>query len=123
MLQGEYKTTKKKGYNKKNKEKIGYITCFSVFFLDICQINVIFGNLIKRKIMKKFLMVWSLLLFISITSYSQEKKYALYSAAFYNLENLFDTIHDAGKNDFEYLPNGKNKWNAMKYEAKPEKHV
>ena len=25
---------------------------------------------------------------------------------------------DLGKNDFEYLPNGKNKWNAMKYEAK-----
>ena len=23
----------------------------------------------------------------------------LYSVAFYNLENLFDTIHDAGKND------------------------
>ena len=36
-------------------------------------------------------MVWSLLLFISITSYSQEKKYALYSAAFYNLENLFNS--------------------------------
>ena len=68
--------------------------------------------------MKKFLTVWGLLLFISITSYSQEKKYALYSVAFYNLENLFDTIHDAGKNDFEYLPNGKNKWNSMKYEAK-----
>ena len=64
--------------------------------------------------MKKFLTVWGLLLFISITSYSQEKKYALYSVAFYNLENLFDTIHDAGKNDFEYLPNGKNKWNSMK---------
>lgn len=47
--------------------------------------------------MKKFLTVWGLLLFISITSYSQEKKYALYSVAFYNLENLFDTIHDAGK--------------------------
>ena len=24
--------------------------------------------------------------------------------AFYNLENLFDTIHDEGKNDYEYLP-------------------
>ena len=68
--------------------------------------------------MKKFLTVWGLLLFISITSYSQEKKYALYSVAFYNLENLFDTIHDAGKNDFEYLPNGKNKWNSMKYDVR-----
>ena len=26
--------------------------------------------------------------------------------AFYNLENLFDTIHDEGKNDYEYLPDG-----------------
>ena len=26
--------------------------------------------------------------------------------AFYNLENLFDTIHDEGKNDYEYLPEG-----------------
>lgn len=48
----------------------------------------------------------------------QTKRYALYGVAFYNLENLFDTIHDAGKNDYEYLPNGKNKWNKMKYEAK-----
>ena len=47
-----------------------------------------------------------------------EKKYAVYSAAFYNLENLFDTIHDAGKNDYEYLPEGKNKWNSMKYRSK-----
>ena len=46
---------RKKEYNRKNKEKIGYITCFSVFFLDICQINVIFGNLIKRKIMIFFI--------------------------------------------------------------------
>ena len=26
--------------------------------------------------------------------------------AFYNLENVFDTIHDEGKNDYEYLPDG-----------------
>lgn len=38
--------------------------------------------------------------------------------AFYNLENLFDTIHDEGKNDFEYLPNGGMKWTPMKYEHK-----
>lgn len=68
--------------------------------------------------MKKILIAISLLLFISTANYSQEKKYALYSVAFYNLENLFDTIHDVGKNDYEYLPNGKNKWNSMKYEAK-----
>ncbi len=49
---------------------------------------------------------------------AQQKRYALYGVAFYNLENLFDTLHDAGKNDYEYLPNGTMKWGKMKYEAK-----
>ena len=30
----------------------------------------------------------------------QEKRYALYGVAFYNLENLFDTIHTVGRNDW-----------------------
>lgn len=38
--------------------------------------------------------------------------------AFYNLENLFDTIHDEGKNDYEYLPDGGMKWTSLKYEHK-----
>jgi len=51
--------------------------------------------------------------------------------AFYNLENLFDTIHDVvmdtidgvpvkieDKNDYEFLPDGTNHWGTMKYEAK-----
>jgi len=38
--------------------------------------------------------------------------------AFYNLENLFDTIHDEGKNDYEYLPDGGMKWTSYKYENK-----
>lgn len=49
---------------------------------------------------------------------AQEKRYKVYSVGFYNLENLFDTIHDAGKNDFEYLPEGTNKWGTMKYKGK-----
>lgn len=48
----------------------------------------------------------------------QQKRYALYGVAFYNLENLFDTLHDVGKNDYEYLPTGTMKWGKMKYEAK-----
>lgn len=28
----------------------------------------------------------------------------------YNVENLFDTIHDEGKNDYEFLPEGSHKW-------------
>lgn len=49
---------------------------------------------------------------------SSEKRYAAYAVGFYNLENLFDTEHDEGKNDFEYLPDGKNKWNELKYSHK-----
>jgi hypothetical protein len=37
---------------------------------------------------------------------------------FYNLENLFDTCHDDGKNDYEFLPSGSYKWNALKYTHK-----
>lgn len=52
------------------------------------------------------------------TGGNDEKRYALYGVAFYNLENCFDTLHDAGKNDYEYLPSGTMKWGKMKYEAK-----
>ena len=41
-----------------------------------------------------------------------------YVVGFYNLENLFDTYHDDGKNDFEYLPDGGNQWTEVKYQQK-----
>ena len=47
-----------------------------------------------------------------------KRKSELYSVAFYNLENLFDTIHDDGKNDYDFLPDGRYAWNTTKYEAK-----
>ena len=37
---------------------------------------------------------------------------------FYNVENLFDTVHDEGKNDYEFLPDGLNRWTDGKYQAK-----
>lgn len=59
------------------------------------------------------------LLFVAYnTECSAQKKYEVYSVGFYNLENLFDTIHDTGKNDYEYLPDGTNKWGTMKYTSK-----
>ena len=42
----------------------------------------------------------------------------IYSTAFYNLENLFDTLHDDGHNDYEYLPDGANAWGTLKYTNK-----
>ena len=52
----------------------------------------------------------------TISAYSQKQKY--YSIGFYNVENMFDTIHDEGKNDYEFLPKGTNKWNSKKYSNK-----
>lgn len=37
---------------------------------------------------------------------------------FYNVENLFDTVHDEGKNDAQYLPDGQYGWNQEKYSCK-----
>ena len=51
---------------------------------------------------------------------AQNKKGKLYGVAFYNLENMFDTVHDEGKNDYEYLPDGRNKWDEKKYQSKLE---
>jgi predicted extracellular nuclease len=34
---------------------------------------------------------------------------------FYNVENLFDTYNDPHKNDDDFLPNGRMKWNNNKY--------
>ncbi len=60
-----------------------------------------------------------LMLFAAVfTASAQEKKYEVYSVGFYNLENLFDTIHDQGKNDYEFLPDGTNKWGTLKYTNK-----
>lgn len=67
--------------------------------------------------MKKLILLFSFwFCVIAVTAQNTER--SLYSVAFYNLENLFDTIHDAGKNDYEFLPDGSYQWTAKKYEAK-----
>ena len=49
---------------------------------------------------------------------AQQRKFGLYPVAFYNLENIFDTVHDEGKNDYEFLPSGSYHWDKNKYESK-----
>lgn len=41
-----------------------------------------------------------------------------YVIGFYNVENLFDTEHDADKNDLAFTPEGENSWTPDKYERK-----
>lgn len=64
-----------------------------------------------------FLVVFSCLVFIN-KSNAQEKQYKVATIAFYNLENLFDTLDTPGKNDFEYTPEGENHWDTKKYYSK-----
>ena len=52
------------------------------------------------------------------TSVSAQKKFSVYAIGFYNVENLFDTMHDEGKNDHDFTPNGSYQWNEMKYSHK-----
>ena len=49
---------------------------------------------------------------------SAQKKYSVYGVGFYNQDKLFDTCHDEGKRDYDFLPTGSYKWNAMKYNHK-----
>lgn len=46
------------------------------------------------------------------------KKIATYGVAFYNLENLFDTINNNGKYDKEFSPEGSYRWDGKKYWSK-----
>ena len=48
---------------------------------------------------------------------AQQKKFAVHTVAFYNLENLFDTINNPN-NDEEWLPNGAQNWTSEKYKQK-----
>lgn len=57
-----------------------------------------------------------------IPSRAQQKEeggYQIAGIAFYNLENLFDTIpNNPLDRDLEYTPGGKNQWNTTKYHNK-----
>ena len=55
---------------------------------------------------RTFIYVAALMLLVSTFAKAQEHGQFVRCIAFYNLENLFDTIHDEGKNDYEYLPDG-----------------
>jgi len=58
-----------------------------------------------------------LLTFLAVTNYSQTKKDTLF-LAFWNLENLFDTIDDPQKNDESFLPDGDMEWTGDRLDKK-----
>jgi len=68
-----------------------------------------------------------LLLVLNITLIAQKKAYQISTIAFYNLENLFDSIDDPNIFDEEYTPDGKKYWTkekvSLKRSTKKELHV
>lgn len=64
------------------------------------------------------ILVFILVFVTSLTHSQEEKSYRLFCVAFYNLENLFDTINDPSINDEEFLPDGKNSWTGERYQEK-----
>ncbi len=71
------------------------------------------------KIFKKILLFSLIELLIIASVYAQKKKqYHVACIAFYNLENLFDTIDNKGVRDTEFTPQGKDHWTSSRYENK-----
>ena len=68
--------------------------------------------------MKRYLLLLAVFILLAPTQGCAKKKAAKHIIGFYNLENLFDTVHDQGKNDYEYLPDGANEWTPEKYAVK-----
>ncbi|MBS7786107.1 endonuclease/exonuclease/phosphatase family protein [Flavobacterium sp. CYK-55] len=60
-----------------------------------------------------------LIVIFSIQLTQAQKKYSVHTVAFYNFENLFDTINNPN-NDEEWLPNGAQNWTSKKYHKKLE---
>lgn len=97
----------KKGFLQK---KLAIDRFITFYFRFLQEINIISP-------MRKLIVFFSFWFSVTIVV-AQNTERKLYSIAFYNLENLFDTIHDAGKNDYDFLPDGSYRWTAKKYEAK-----
>lgn len=62
------------------------------------------------------IVIISMLLFQMVSS--QPKSYRIHTVAFYNFENLFDTINDPDTHDDEWTPQGMQYWTFQKYYQK-----
>lgn len=67
----------------------------------------------SKSVLLSFLLVCSL-----YVSFGQKKDFHINAIAFYNLENLFDTINDPDKNDEEFLPSGSYHYTSQIYNNK-----
>ncbi|MDR0792101.1 MAG: endonuclease/exonuclease/phosphatase [Chitinophagaceae bacterium] len=64
--------------------------------------------------MPKFFLIL-LFAFFLYASYAQKQKFVPVVIAFYNLENLYDTVHNPQVNDLEFLPTGDRNYTGKVY--------
>ncbi|MEI7499553.1 MAG: endonuclease/exonuclease/phosphatase family protein [Bacteroidota bacterium] len=65
--------------------------------------------------MRQILVISILLLVLKINIQAQKSAGNQFKIAFYNTENLFDTIDDTHKSDEDFLPTSKVAWNSERY--------
>ncbi|MEI6435888.1 MAG: hypothetical protein WCP32_13660 [Bacteroidota bacterium] len=68
--------------------------------------------------MNRIIIVIFVVLLFSGDGFSQKTTGNQFKMAFYNTENLYDTIDDPLKSDEEFLPNSKIAWNTERYNVK-----
>ena len=68
--------------------------------------------------MKRLLLLLLISPLISWAQLDSSKKYSINTVAFYNVENLFDTINDPKTFDDDRTPKGKDKWTSIIYKKK-----
>jgi exonuclease III len=83
--------------------------------VDLLNFVAKFNN---HTFMNNFIKFLALILFITCNQriYAQgEPQYKVGCIAFYNIENLFDTINNPNTNDEEFLPQGAYQWTSERY--------
>ena len=68
-------------------------------------------QMLRRIVIVVFLVLFQI-------GFSQQKSFRIHTVAFYNFENLFDTINDPRTNDDEWTPQGAQRWTFKKYQQK-----
>ncbi|HPT02009.1 MAG TPA: endonuclease/exonuclease/phosphatase family protein [Bacteroidales bacterium] len=110
-----------------NKKKVNYWLMWSQFqqfplmFIVMNKTVILPVNSKSMMTNKKLLFLFAagaFMLLAHIPSLAQQQKAKVATIAFYNLENLFDTVNDTLINDEEFLPEGVNKWTDERYQKK-----
>lgn len=65
-------------------------------------------------------LIYILLMLLWLTPVDTEGQ-SSFRVLFWNVENLFDTTHDEGKEDYDFLPQGDKRWNKYRYNNKVKK--